>query len=171
MGWARVRAHGPWPIGPWALAHWARVRPGPGPMGPCPLAGPGSGPGPWAHGPLPIGPGSGPDPGPRGLAHWARAQAHGPLPIGPMGPGPLGPHYLEKKMQIIMFLVSQISHFQKVREWLPLVWKLLGYLVVVFWSYLGPPNSHIIKNLKIEPTNKKMAQSPPHSYPHTWGAM
>ncbi len=39
----------------------------------------------WAHGPLPIGPGSGPGPGPRAHAHWA----HGPLPIGPgSGPGP-----------------------------------------------------------------------------------
>ena len=75
LGPARARAHGPLPIGPgsgpgpgpWALAHWARVRPGPGPMGPCPLA----------HGPWPMGP-----------CPWA--MAHGPLPIGPMGPGPLG---------------------------------------------------------------------------------
>ena len=28
------------------------------------------------------------------------------------------------------------------------MWKLLGYLVVVFWSYLGPPNSHIKKKSK-----------------------
>ena len=58
-------------------------------------------------------------------------------------------------------MVSKISIFQKVWEWLPLVWKLLGYLVVVFWSYLGPPNSHIIKNKKIGSTNQKIGPDHP----------
>ena len=129
LGPAQARAHGPMPIGPiWALAHWARVRPGPGPKGPCPL-----GPGPArAHGALPIGPGSGPGPGPWALAHWAR----GPWPIG-ISVGP------------------KRSIFQKVWEWLPLVWKMSGYLGGVFLSYLEPPNSHIIKNPKNVQQNNK----------------
>ena len=73
------------------LFFWAWVRPGP--MGPCPL---GQGPAQArAHGPLPIGPGSGP--GPWALAHWARVRPGpmGPCPLAhgpwPMGPCPLGP--------------------------------------------------------------------------------
>ena len=98
---------------------------GPWPIGPV-------GPGPLAHGPWPIGPmGPGPwalahwpmGPGPWALAHWA----HGPWPIGASG----GP---------------KISIFQKVWEWLPLVWKMSGYLGGVFLSYLEPPNSHLVKN-------------------------
>ncbi len=39
-----------------------------------------------------------------------------------------------------------ISIFQKVWEWLCLVWKMLGYLGGVFLSYLDPPNSHSKKS-------------------------
>ena len=39
----------------------------------------------------------------------------------------------------------KISIFQKVWEWLGLVWKMSGDLGGVFLSYLEPPNSHIIK--------------------------
>ena len=49
----------------------------------------------------------------------------------------------------------KILIFQKVWEWLPLVWKMSGDLGGVFWSYLGPPNSHIIKNPKISFKNNK----------------
>ena len=80
----------------------------------------------WARGPWPIGPWA--------LAHWA----HGPWPIGPW---PIGASRGPK-----------ISIFQKVWEWLPLVWKMSGYLGGVFLSYLEAPNSHIVKNLKIVKT-------------------
>ncbi len=99
---------------------------GPGPLGPWALAhwpmGPGPlGPGPWALAHWPMGP------GPWALAHWA----HGPWPIGPWPIGASGG--------------PKISIFQKVWEWLPLVWKMSGYLGGVFLSYLEPPNSHIVK--------------------------
>ena len=92
--------------------------------------------GPWAlaHGPWPIGPMG---PGPWALAHWA----HGPWPIGASG----GP---------------KISIFQKVWEWLPLVWKMSGYLGGVFLSYLEPPNSHIVKNLPNRQQNNKISFFP-----------
>ena len=47
----------------------------------------------------------------------------------------------------------KIVIFGKVWEWLPLVWKKLGFFGGVFWSYLGPLNSHIIKNPKNDPKN------------------
>ena len=124
--------NGPWPIGamgPCPLGPWAQAhRPLPiGPMGPCPL---GPGPGPVrAQGPMPIGPGP-----------------MGPCPLGPcMGPCPLGPGG------------AKILIFQKVWEWLPLVWKMSGYLGGVFWSYLGPPSSHIIKKSQ---KNDEKSQNP-----------
>ncbi len=46
-----------------------------------------------------------------------------------------------------------MSIFQKVWEWLGLVWKMSGDLGGVFLSYLEPPNSHIIRNQQNETTN------------------
>ena len=60
---------------------------------------------------------------------------------------------LEKHMfwgtEVCELLVPKILIFGKVWEWLPLVWKLLGDLGGVFWSYLGPPSSYIKKKKKI----------------------
>ncbi len=141
--WALAHwAHGPWPIGPWALAHW--------PMGPCPLAHWPMGPGPWAlahwaHGPWPIGP-MGPCP-----------LAHGPWP---MGPCPLGPIKKVKQKNGRFGSPKYRFVFQKnVWEWLPLVWKMSGYLGGVFLSYLEPPNSHIVKNQKIVKTTQNRVLS------------
>ena len=59
---------------------------------------------------------------------------------------------LEKHMfwgtEVCELLVPKISIFGKVWEWVGLVWKLLGDLGGVFWSYGEPPSSHIIKNQK-----------------------
>ena len=51
-------------------------------------------------------------------------------------------------------LGPKISIFQKVWEWLPLVWKMSGDLGGVFWSYLDPPSSHITKIKKRKNNNK-----------------
>ena len=61
--------------------------------------------------------------------------------------------------------------FGKVWGGLGLVWKMLGDLGGEFWSYLEAPNSYIITNPNFGPTKQKMAQTIPHSYPHTWGSI
>ena len=63
---------------------------------------------------------------------------------------------------------TKILIFGKVWEWLPLVWKLLGYLVVVFWSYLESPSSHIIKNPKNDPNKSKNQNDPKKMTPRRW---
>ena len=42
------------------------------------------------------------------------------------------------------------------------MWKLLGYLVVVFWSYLEAPSSHILRNKNKITHQHKYKNHPDH---------
>ena len=61
-------------------------------------------------------------------------------------PGPIDPP--DDPLRYLPY-ASKISIFGKVWGGLGLVWKMSGDLGGVFWSYLGPPSSHIIKKQKL----------------------
>ena len=67
-------------------------------------------------------------------------------------------------------MVPKILIFGKVWEWVGLVWKMLGDLGGVFWSYGEAPSSHIIKNPKNGPKNIENTILPYFSvYFTVWG--
>ncbi len=108
-------------------------RPGPGPMGPCPLGlGPARA---RAHGALPIGPGSGLGPcmGPCPLGPGP-ARAQGALPIGPNGPWPIWGSKNRQKKKVLRMRFSIVENVRTPSG--------------IVLSYLETSSSHMGQNQK-----------------------